>query len=92
MQRVCQEVDGVMEWFYDPKEARYFKFDKNKKMCASLSGKFMPNPFETERLRLKQLEFVPPEERANYRIKCTPVTHILWQHWQKELQDGKSNN
>lgn len=82
MQYICREIDGVTDWYYKPEEQRYYKLDKKQNVIARIAGQYLPDPYELERQYALQAELLSEERRKAHRVKCSPVTHLLWQHWQ----------
>lgn len=91
LEHVCREVDGVCNWYYLESEQRYYKLKPNSDVAAKISGKFLPDPFRLEIERAQKRDLLPESKRDNYRVKCSPATHLLWEHWRR-VQDGKSHS
>lgn len=81
LNHICKEIDGVMDWYYNSVEQRYYKFDNKGNIRASIGGEHMPDPYALEFERSQFAATLEDEQKNNYRIRCTPVTHLLWKHW-----------
>ncbi len=90
---VCNDLDGVSPWVYDPETKRYMRLtpdgkpDKVGKTTARLNGNDIPDPNKLWELRQKQLEIAKANgvKITGEEIKASKpsvATFALWNHWQ----------
>lgn len=89
---VTFDLDGMSRWILNEETGVYHRYDSEGNLSGTIHGDYIPDPYMLEIERKRQRDLLPDEEKKNIRIKASPTTHNLFNHWKREGREKVRRN